>query len=154
MNVSRSNQFNLYFRKVIRKDSGEISLDADMIRLLIAVDENKSLYQIAEEVDMEKTTVKTTLSKLLEQRLIEPVKKDIPYLDRAFLEALRVNLSKIIGPIAEILIEDVVAEMNLINSEIPKNQAAELISNLSLEIPDEKNRIDFKKSMLAILNKK
>jgi predicted transcriptional regulator len=139
---------------VIRKDSGEISLDADMIRLLIAVDENKSLYQIAEEVDMEKTTVKTTLSKLLEQRLIEPVKKDIPYLDRAFLEALRVNLSKIIGPIAEILIEDVVAEMNLINSEIPKNQAAELINNLSLEIPEEKDRLEFKKSMLAILNKK
>ena len=154
MNVSRSNQFNLYFRKVIRKDSGEISLDADMIRLLIAVDENKSLYQIAEEVDMEKTTVKTTLSKLLEQRLIEPVKKDIPYLDRAFLEALRVNLSKIIGPIAEILIEDVVAEMNLINSEIPKNQAAELINNLSLEIPEEKDRLEFKRSMLAILDKK
>ena len=154
MNVSRSDQFDLYFRKVTRKDSDEISLDADMIRLLIAIDENKSLYQIAEEVDMEKTTVKTTLSKLLEQRLIEPVKKDIPYLDRAFLEALRVNLSKIIGPIAEILIEDVVAEMNLINSEIPKNQAAELINNLSLEIPEEKDRLEFKRSMLAILNKK
>jgi len=154
MNVSRSDQFDLYFRKVTRKDSDEISLDADMIRLLIAVDENKSLYQIADEVDMERTSLKTTLSKLLKQGLIEPVKKDIPYLDRAFLEALRVNLSKIIGPMAEILIEDVVAEMNLINSEIPKNQAAELINNLSLEIPEEKDRLEFKKSMLAILNKK
>jgi len=121
---------------------------------VIAVDENKSLYQIADEVDMERTSLKTTLSKLLKQGLIEPVKKDIPYLDRAFLEALRVNLSKIIGPMAEILIEDVVAEMNLINSEIPKNQAAELINNLSLEIPEEKDRLEFKKSMLAILNKK
>ena len=154
MNVSRSDQFDLYFRKVTRKDSDEISLDANMIRLLIAVDENKSLYQIADEVDMERTSLKTTLSKLLKQGLIEPVKKDIPYLDRAFLEALRVNLSKIIGPMAEILIEDVVAEMNLINSEIPKNQAAELINNLSLEIPEEKDRLEFKKSMLAILNKK
>jgi len=154
MNVSRSDQFDLYFRKVTRKDSDEISLDADMIRLLIAVDENKSLYQIADEVDMERTSLKTTLSKLLKQGLIEPVKKDIPYLDRAFLEALRVNLSKIIGPMAEILIEDVVAKMNLINSEIPKNQAAELINNLSLEIPEEKDRLEFKKSMLAILNKK
>ena len=154
MNVSRSGQFDLYFRKVIRKDSGEISLDADMIRLLIAVDESKSLYQIAEEVDMETTTLKTTLSKLLEQGLVEPVKKDIPYLDRVFLEALRVNLSKVIGPIAEILIEDVVTEMKLINSEIPINQAAELINNLSPEIPEEKDRIEFKKSMLAIINKK
>ena len=154
MNGPRSDQVDLYFRKVIRKDSDEISLDADMIRLLIAIVENKSLYQIAEEVDMQATTLKTTLSKLLEQGLIEPVKKDIPYLDRLFLEALRINLSKVIGPMAEILIEDVVEDMNLKASEIPANQAAELINNLSLEIPEDKNRIEFKKSMLTILNKK
>ena len=154
MNGPRSDQVDLYFRKVIRKDSDEISLDADMIRLLIAIYENKSLYRIADEVDMQATTLKTTLSKLLEQGLIEPVKKDIAYLDHVFLEALRINLSKVIGPMAEILIEDVVEEMNLKASEIPANQAAELINNLSLEIPDERNRIEFKKSMLAILNKK
>ena len=154
MNLSRSGQVDLYFRKVIRKDGDEISLDADMIRLLIAIDENKSLYQIADEVDMETTTLKKTLSKLLDQRLIEPVKKDVPYLDHVFLEALRINLSKVIGPMAEILIEDVVAEMELKTSEIPVNQAAELINNLSLEIPDEKDRIEFKKSMLRILNKR
>ena len=144
----------MFFRKIIRKDSDEISLDADMIRLLIAIDENKSLYQIAEEVDMETTTLKKTLRKLLNQRLIEPVKKDVPYLDHLFLEALRINLSKVIGPMSEILIEDVVAEMELKTSEIPVNQAAELINNLSLEIPDEKDRIEFKKSMLNILNKR
>ena len=154
MNGPRSDQVDLYFRKVIRKDSDEISLDADMIRLLIAIDENKSLYQISEEVDMQATTLKTTLSKLLAQGLIEPVKKDVPYLDHVFLEALRINLSKVIGPMAEILIEDVVEDMKLKASEIPANQAAELINNLSLEIPDEKNRIEFKKSMLAILKKK
>jgi hypothetical protein len=154
MNISRASQGDLFFRKIIRKDSDEISLDADMIRLLIAIDENKSLHQIAEEVDMETTTLKKTLSKLLNQRLIEPVKKDAPYLDHLFLEALRINLSKVIGPMAEILIEDVVAEMDLKTSEIPVNQAAELINNLSLEIPNEKDRIEFKKSMLSILNKR
>ena len=154
MNGPRSDHVDLYFRKVIRKDSNEISLDADMIRLLIAIDENKSLYQIAEEVDMQAATLKTTLSKLLDQGLIEPVNKDVPYLNHLFLEALRINLSKAIGPMAEILIVDVVEDMHLKASEIPTNQAAELINNLSLEIPEEKNRIEFKKSMLAILNKK
>ena len=154
MNGPRSDHVDLYFRKVIRKDSDKISLDADMIRLLIAIDENKSLNQIAEEVDMQATTLKTTLSKLLDQGLIEPLKKDISYLDHLFLEALRINLSKAIGPIAEILIADVVEDMNLKTSEIPTNQASKLINNLSLEIPEEKNRIEFKKSMLAILNKR
>ena len=61
MSATRSDQVDLYFRKVIRKDSDEISLDADMIRLLIAIDENKSLYQIAEEVDMQTPTLKSCL---------------------------------------------------------------------------------------------
>ena len=142
-----------YYRKVIRNDNDQVSLDADMIRLLIAIDENKSLYQIAEEVDMGNATFKKALSKLLDQGLIAPVKKDIPVLDQSFIETLRINLSRAIGPMAEILIEDVAAEMELTPSEIPINQAAELITNLSREIPDEENRMQFKKSMLAILNK-
>jgi DNA-binding MarR family transcriptional regulator len=154
MDLTQPGQMDLYFRKIIRKDSDEVSLDADMIRLLIAIDENKSLSRIAEEVQMEAAALKSTLSKLLEQGLVEPVKKDIVYLDRIFLEALRINLSKCIGPIAEILIDDVVADMNLKTNEIPANLAAELISNVSVEIPDEKSRIEFKKSMLVILNKK
>jgi hypothetical protein len=46
MDIGRPDHLENYYRKVIRKDNNEISLDADMIRLLIAIDENKSLYQI------------------------------------------------------------------------------------------------------------
>ena len=154
MDIGRPGQLENYYRKVIRKDSNEISLDADMIRLLIAIDENKSLYQIADEVEMEEATLKKNLSKLLQQGLIEPVKKDLPVMDKIFLQALKINLSKIIGPMAEILIEEVVLDMELTTSEIPVHQAAELITSLSHEIPDEIRRIEFKKSMMDILNKK
>ena len=141
-----------YFRKLIRKDNDAVSLDADMIRLLIAIDENKSLYQIAEEVDMGAATFKKALSRLLDQGLIEPVQKDIPVLNQSFIQTLRMNLSRAIGPMAEILIEDLAAEMEIDPSAIPVSQAAELITHLALEIPDDENRMQFKKSMLAILN--
>jgi hypothetical protein len=131
----------------------KVLLDADMIRLLIAIDENKSLYQISEEVDMDKTAFKGAVSRLLEQGLIEPVKKNIVTLDNNFLKSLRINLSGAIGPMAEILIEELAADMELNPSEIPVNQAAELIAQLSLEIPNEEIRMQFKKSMLAVLNK-
>jgi hypothetical protein len=142
-----------YYRKIIRKDNDAVSLDADMIRLLIAIDENKNLYQIAEEVNVGTAEFKKALSKLLDQGLIESVQKDIPVLDQSFIETLRLNLSRAIGPMAEILIEDMAAEMEMDPSGIPINQAAELIAHLSLEVPDEENRMQFKKSMLAILNK-
>ena len=86
MDIGRPGHQENYYRKVIRKDNDEISLDADMIRLLIAIDENKSLYQIADEVEMEDATLDKNLSKLLEQGLIEPVEKDLPVLDKIFLQ--------------------------------------------------------------------
>ncbi len=70
MDIGRPGHLENYYRKVIRKDNKQISLDADMIRLLIAIDENKSLYQIADEVEMDDVTLKKNLSKLLEQGLI------------------------------------------------------------------------------------
>jgi hypothetical protein len=154
MDIGSTGHQDNYYRKIIRKDHDKISLDADMIRLLIAIDENKSLYQIADEVEMEAGTLKRNLSKLLAQGLIEPVKKDLPVLDKIFLQALKINLSMAIGPMAEILIEEVVSEMELAAPEITLHQAAELIAILSHEIPDEKKRIEFKKSMMDILNKK
>ena len=142
-----------YFRKLIRKDNNAVSLDADMIRLLIAIDDHKSLYQLSEEVDLGAASFKRALSKLLYQGLIEPVQKDIPVLNQSFIQSLRMNLSRAIGPMAEILIEDLAEKMEIDPWAIPVNQAAELITHLSLEIPDEENRMQFKKSMLAILNK-
>ena len=153
MNIGWTDLSDVYYRKVISKDNDKVLLDADMIRLLIAIDENKSLYQISEEVDMDKTAFKTAVSRLLEQGLIEPVKKNIATLDNNFLKSLRINLSGAIGPMAEILIEELAADMELNPSEIPVNQAAELIAQLSLEIPNEEIRMQFKKSMLAVLNK-
>lgn len=153
MDIGWTGRSDVYYRKVIRSDNEEVSLDADMIRLLIAIDESKSLYQFIDEVDMDNTTFRQTLSKLLEQGLIEPIQKDIPVLDETFLELFRINLSKAIGPIAEILVADLMQKMDLNPAEIPVNHAAELITQLSLEVPDRENRIQFKKSMLAILNK-
>jgi hypothetical protein len=154
MDMGSTGRQENYYRKVIRKDHDKISLDADMIRLLIAIDENKSLYQIADEVEMEAGALKKNLSKLLAQGLIEPVKKDLPVLDKIFLQALKINLSMAIGPMAEILIEEVFSEMELTAPEITLHQAAELITIVAHEIPDEKKRIEFKKSMMDILNKK
>jgi DNA-binding transcriptional ArsR family regulator len=152
MDIGWTGRSDIYYRKVIRADNDKVSLDADMIRLLIAIDESKSLYQIDNEMDLDHSTFRQALSRLLDQGLIEPVQKDIPVLDEFFLESLKINLSKAIGPMAEILIADVTEEMELDPARIPVNLAAEMITRLSLEVPDEENQIQFKRSMINILN--
>jgi DNA-binding transcriptional MocR family regulator len=142
----------LYFRKKIRKDLQTVSLNADMIRLLLAVDERKSLYQIAAELEMDAATIKTNLKRLLEQGLIESISKASGLMENSFLPAVRMNLARVIGPMADIVVEDSVAELNLDAAGIQLEQAAELINRLALEIPDEDDRIRFKKSMIPVLN--
>jgi hypothetical protein len=154
MDIGKPNQPEIFYRKTLRKDHDQIALDAEMIRLLLAINEKKSLSQIAAEVQMETTTLKKNLGRLIQLGLVEPLKKDLPVLDKIFLQALNINLSKAIGPIAEFLIEEVAAEMEITGPGIPVHQAAEMIAALSHEIPDAEKRIEFKKSMMDILNKK
>jgi DNA-binding transcriptional MocR family regulator len=143
---------SMHFRKRIRKDLSPVSLDADMIRLLLAIDEHKSLYQISAEVEMDAATFKKNLKKLIEQGLIEAVQKAPALVDQRFLPALRMNLTRIIGPMADIVVDDSVAELRIDAAALPVEQAAELITRVALEIPSEDHRIRFKKSMIAILN--
>jgi hypothetical protein len=144
---------SVHYRKKIRKDMQSVSLNADMIRLLLVIDEGKSLYQISAEAEMHAATFKQTLAALLAQGLIEPVQRDAPPLDHSFLNAMRSNLARVVGPMAEILMDDVMAEMGLNASRFPLEQAAEIINRVALEIPEEGSRIQFKKSMIPILNK-
>jgi hypothetical protein len=153
MEVTSKTGAGVFYRKRIRRDLQSVSLNADMIRLLLVIDERKSLYQISAEAEMDTATFKRTLGRLLEQGLVEPVQRETLPLDHTFLNAMRLNLSRVVGPMAEILIDDVMAEMSISPSHIPADEAAEIINRLALEIPDELSQIQFKKSMIPILNK-
>ena len=153
MDIISPGQPEMFFRKVTPAGSNEIRLNADMIRLLMVIDENKDLLQISNEVGMDISMLNQILSKLLKLKLIEPVEKKNRFLSKKFLEDLRLNLSQAIGPMAQIFIEDTVAEMELKMSEIPWHQAAELISNIAREVPEKNNQIEFKKAMIEIMKK-
>ena len=153
MGIISPGQPKMFFRKVTPADSKEIRLNADMIRLLTVIDESKDLLQISKETGMDISMLNQILSKLFKLKLIEPVEKSNRFLGKKFLEDLRLNLSEAVGPMAQILIEDTVAEMELKMSEIPDHQAAELISNIAREVPEENNQMKFKKTMIEIMKK-
>jgi hypothetical protein len=144
---------NKYFRKNLRKDQSNLTMDADMIRLLLAIDENKTMAQVAKEVNMNLSTLRANLAKLLKLRLIEPLEKEVAYMDAAFMETLRQNLTQAIGPMGEILIEDVAEDMGLDPARIPAQQAAQLVNQIAQEIPDEDSRGQFEKIMLQWIPK-
>jgi hypothetical protein len=150
--VSQLSQLpNMYFRKKIGMNHGEISMDAEMIRLLLAIDETKSIGQVAKETGMSLASIKNTLVKLIKLKLVEPVGRGVKMVTPDFLVRVREALVLAIGPIGEFLIEDIAAAMGCSALEIPTHRAAEFISLLAEEIPSEDGRLQFKKTMLAIL---
>ena len=132
-----------YFKKTIRNDIEKVTMDAEMIRLLMAIDENKNISQVARAAEMNLSRVRDILGKLLKLELVVQVTKEIIYIDRSFIIFLKTKLSEAVGPMGEILIEDILDEMGLQIDRIPVDAAPDFVRNIAREIPKEENRILF-----------
>jgi len=133
-----------YFKKTIRNDMANVTLDAEMIRLLMAIDENKNISQVARAAKMNLSMVRDILDKLLKIGLVVQVTKEIIYIDQSFITFLKTKLSETIGPMSKILIEDVLDDMGLEIGRIPVSAALDFAKNIAREIPQEEKRTLFK----------
>jgi hypothetical protein len=148
MDLSTRDLPGRFFRKVIRDDMGRVSLDPLMVRLLLAVDENKPIGEIAREVGMNLVSLRETLHKLLKLGLVQPVEKVGAVLNGRFIADLRAQLARAVGPMADVLIEETLEEMRLSLSRIPVHLAADLIGNLARQVPREEKRVEFQRAMI------
>ena len=153
MNASPDNRSARYFKQAPAKDGDQMSLTSDMLRLLMAVNENKDIQEIGSELGMPPAQLKKNLAKLLNIGLIIPVQKGIPCYSPQFIEIIIQHLAHSVGPMAQIIVEDVLADLNIMDNRIPISMAAEVVSTLSEEIPDEAQKIDFKRAMIELLSK-
>ncbi|MBI9086690.1 MAG: hypothetical protein JEZ11_24035 [Desulfobacterales bacterium] len=143
----------MYFKKTIQKEQGDISMDAAMMRLLLAIDENKSIAEISKEIALDLLTTRKALEKLYKLGLVAMVTKTGPVLDQSFCDQLRQNIAKAVGPIGEFLVEDVASDMKFAVDKIPISRAPDLIEALAKEIPDEQMRLEFVRSTIGIIPK-
>ncbi len=143
-----------YFKKTIRNDMEKVTLDAEMIRLLTAIDESKNISQVARASKMNLSRVRKILGKLLDLGLVVHVAKEIIYLDRAFIEFLITKLREAVGPMGEIVIEDIMDEMGLQIDRIPVDAVSDFVRNIAREIPQEENRILFEDAVLKRIPKR
>jgi hypothetical protein len=138
-----------YFKKTIRKNMEEITLDPEMIRLLMAIDENKNISQVARAAEMNLSRVRDTLVKLLKLELVVPVTKDVTYIEQSFIIFLKTKLSEVVGPMGEILIEDVLDEMGLQINRIPVDVVPDFVRNIAREIPQTEMRTLFENAVFS-----
>jgi predicted regulator of amino acid metabolism with ACT domain len=59
MDISSGNILALVFRRVVREDIGEFSLDSNMLRVLMELDGKQNLSEIAKKINVDMSAIRT-----------------------------------------------------------------------------------------------
>jgi hypothetical protein len=154
MDISSGNILALVFRRVVKENIGEISLDSNMLHVLMELDGKRNLSEIAKKTKVNMSEIRKVVSKLLKLKLVEPVEVTVPVLDEDFFEYLQAKLSLALGPIAEVIIEDALNDLGHKRSQFPSHRAAELVDLVAREIQREEKTGPFKQDMVSKIKEK
>jgi len=139
----------LVFERAIDADRQNVSLDGHMLAVLTELDGNKNLAAVSKRTGMGLEDVARIVVKLRKMGLVNVVKTGVKMMDRGFIDFLRIKLSKAVGPIAEILLEEASSDLGIDLEHMPLHKAPELVEALAADINREEQRIEFQQAMLA-----
>lgn len=154
MSRSAGNLPSLIFKSSVKGDIGQFSLDGRMLKVLMALDGKKDLGRVAGELRMELGLLKKIIQLLYRKKLIRKIEETVRVIDGDFFDFLNAQLSRAVGPIAEILIEDEIAEFSPNPNAVPCSRSAELVEVLARQIPREEKKVEFQKAMIEIIRSK
>lgn len=140
---------NLVFKKKVKSDIGEVSLDSQMLKFLMALDGKRKIYDIIQFLNIDLSTIKEILIKLENLNLIELDLNSVECLDNSFYDYLLEELAIAIGPMAEIIIDEEIKALDFDRNTFPVFRAPELIENISDSIPRNDKKIIFQQNMLV-----
>lgn len=154
MDLSSGGVAGLIFKQAIRGDLGKLSLDGQMLSVLMSLDGKKNLGQVAQHVNLDLATIRPIVAKLIKFKLVERVEAAVKKVDQDFISFLVSQLSVAIGPLGGIVVDDGLEDLGFTKSNFPTSRTAELVNLLSQEIQREDKRIQFKQVMLKKIKEK
>ena len=154
MDLSSGGVAAMVFRPVIRGEFGQLSLDGQMLRVLMALDGRLTLGQVAQKTGIALADIHPVITRLIKLNLVESIERAVSIVDQEFIDFLIARMSIAIGPLGEIIVEDGLEDLGFNKNNFPSLQAAELVNFLSQEIQREDKRIDFKQAMLRKIREK
>lgn len=141
----------MVLKRSLRADQGEVSLDSQMLQVLMEIDGKKKLGEVAQSLQMSMKDLRTVVQKLHQLKLCEPAQDSMPVLKKDFLDLLSSQLSRAMGPIADVVIEDEIREMGETANRFPAHRAAELVDLLARQILREERKVAFQQAMVKKL---
>jgi hypothetical protein len=154
MDVLSGNISSLVFKQVVTGSMGDITLDSGLLNVFMELDGKKNLGTVAQKTGLNLGEIRDAISRLIDMKLVQSSTEHILMADDEFFDFLSAELSLALGPIAEVLIEDEIANLGHGISKFPASEAAELVELLAMNIDHEEKRSVFTMNMLNKLKEK
>ncbi len=136
-------------------DTANLSLDLSLSNLVWALDGIRTIEAIAREDGYNLDVLVERAGQLLAMGLVEKVVDNSRRIaDHSFVQELTRQLSTAIGPIADLLIEDIAQEMGLDLNSFPLYQLDNFIALLSKEIRQKEKADTFVENMRDFIKEK
>ncbi len=137
-----------------RSDEGDLSngsLDIQSLNILMMLDRPKTIENATKESGYELEVVEEKLILLIKDGLVEVTDGKSKILETGFINYLKAQLTKAVGPLAAILLEDVAYDVGYEINYFPTSHAAELFSLLTEEIQRGDQAAEFERNVTAKL---
>ena len=135
-----------------RTDSTPHTPDMHTFNVLQAIDGKRSVGTIAQQDRYELQDLAEVIEQLLKEGAIEPIgSDDSKSVGVDFLKHMEAQLSRIMGPVSGMIIDEHVAELGIDTANIPMSKAHEIIALVSHSIPDKSESEAFSRNMTDAL---
>jgi len=145
---------SMIFKRAVRDDLGDFSLDRQALIVLMELDGKTTLGALAGKSGLNMGTMRELISYLLKFGLIEPVEKDIVPVDRDFFHYMLDQFALAVGPIAGVLIEEEVESYGHDATHFPSYLVTELVEKLAGEIRRVEKKSVFINNMVNKIREK
>ncbi len=145
---------SMIYKRKVRDDLGDFSLDGQTLLILMELDGKATLGHLAGKTGLSMGTIRELIGKLLKLGLIEKAEREVIPVGNDFFRNLLDELALAIGPIAGVLIEDEVQDIGYDVNSFPSFLVTELVDKLAGEIRREEKKTIFIKNMAHIIRTK
>ncbi|MCI0513216.1 DUF4388 domain-containing protein [candidate division KSB1 bacterium] len=139
----------------LRSSMEKINLESEEWQILAYVNGSRNITEIVELTAKDEFTIAKILYQLYTKGLVEkiekPVKPGAAVINEAFFTKIETELTKAIGPMAAILIEEAIMDLGETRSAFPNEKIAVLVEKVSNEITDSDKMLQFSKTMIESL---
>ena len=154
MVLSSGDISSMIYKRKVRDDLGDFSLDGQTLLILMELDGKATLGALAGKARLNMGTIREMVSRLLKLGLIEKVEKEVIPVDSDFFRNLLDEFALAVGPIAGVLIEDEVQALGHDVNSFPSYLVTDLVDRLAGEIRREEKKSVFTKNMVNIIRAK